>query len=68
MNLFWCKANVKRFDFKNLHQDIDIMRIVYTAMDSCRDNGSKENAHNEKDINVYLAFFILKYLRRVFGN
>ena len=33
MNLFWCKANDKRFGFDNLHQDFDIMRIVHEAMD-----------------------------------
>ena len=38
MNLFWCKVNVKRFGFDNLHQDFDIMRIVPTAMNACRDN------------------------------
>ena len=31
MNSFWCKANVKRFGFNNLHQDLDIMRIVHTV-------------------------------------
>ena len=41
MNLFWCKANVKRFGFDNLHQDFDIIRIVRTAMDACQDNRSK---------------------------
>ena len=58
MNLFWCKANGKRFGFDNLHQDFDIMRIVYTAMDACQDNKSKENVYNEEDINVHLVFLI----------
>ena len=38
---FWCKANVKRFGFNNLHQDFDIMGIVHTAMDVFRANKSK---------------------------
>ena len=58
---FWCKANVKRFDFNNLLQDFDIMRIVYTAMNTCRNNWSKENVYNEKSINVHLVFLIKKY-------
>ena len=58
MNLFWCKANVKLFGFNNLHQDIDIIGIVHTAMGSCWDNRSKENVYNEKDINLHLAFLI----------
>ena len=41
MNLFWCKANVKRFGFDNLYQDFDIMGIVQTAMDAYRHNRSK---------------------------
>ena len=41
MNLFLCKANIKHFGFYNLHQDFDIMRIVHTVMDACRDNRSK---------------------------
>ena len=41
MNLFWRKANVKRFGFNDLLQDFDIMRIVRTAMDACPDNSSK---------------------------
>ena len=32
------------------------MKSVYTAMDACRDNGSKENVFNKEDINVNLAF------------
>ena len=35
MNLFWCKANVKRFGLNNLHQDFDIMGIVHTASNRC---------------------------------
>ena len=58
MNLFGCKANVKRFGFNNLHQDFDIMRIVHTVMGACRDNRGKENVYNEKDTNVHLAFLI----------
>ena len=61
MNLFWCKANVKRFGFNNLHQDFDIMRSINIAMDICRDNWSKENVYYERFINVYLALFIAKY-------
>ena len=41
MNLLWCKANVKRFSFNHLHQDFDIMWIVHTAIDACKDNKSK---------------------------
>ena len=41
INLLWCKANVKRFGFNNFHQHIDIMRIVDTVMDACRDNRRK---------------------------
>ena len=41
MNLFCYKTNVKRFGFYNLHQGFDIMRIVHTAMEACRDNRSK---------------------------
>ena len=64
--LFWCKANVKRFGFNNLHQDLDIMRnIVHTAMDSCRGNWGKENVYNERFINVHSAFLIWKYEVRV---
>ena len=33
MNLLYCKANVKRFGFNNLHQAFDIIRIVHRAMD-----------------------------------
>ena len=43
MNLFWCKANVKRFGFDNLHQDFDIMRnVIHTGMDACRDDRRKK--------------------------
>ena len=62
MNLFWCKANIKRFGFNNLHQDFDIIGIVHTAMDACRHNRSKENVYNERFMNVYLAFLIWKKL------
>ena len=41
MNLLGCKTDVKRFGFNQLYQDFDIMRIVYTAMDTCRDIRSK---------------------------
>ena len=34
MNLFLCKANVKRFSLNNLDQDFDIMRIIHTAIDA----------------------------------
>ena len=60
MSLFCCKANVKSFGFNKLHLDFD-MRIVHTVMDGCGDNGRKENVHDEKFINVHLAFLILKY-------
>ena len=58
INLFWCKANVKRFGFNSLHQDFDIIRIVHTAMDNCQDNRSKLNVYNEKDKSVHFAFLI----------
>ena len=35
--------------------DFDIMRIIPTAMDACRNNISKENVYKERFINVYLA-------------
>ena len=52
MNLSYCKATVKCFGFNNLHQNFDIMRILHTAMDTYRDNRSKGNVYNEKNINV----------------
>ena len=58
MNLFWCKANVKRFSFNNLHQDFDIIRMVHTAMGACQDNRCKENIYDEKYMNVHLVFLI----------
>ena len=61
MNLFWYKANVKRFGFKNLHPDFGIIKIFHPPMDACRDNRSKENVYNERYINVHLAFLIWKY-------
>ena len=61
MNLFLCKANVKRFGFNNLHQEFDIMRIVHTVMDACWEDRSKENVYNERFINVHLAFLIWKF-------
>ena len=42
MNLFSCKANVKRFGFNNLHQDFDIrVNVVPSVMDAGRDNMSQ---------------------------
>ena len=52
MNLFGCKANVKRFSFEDLHKDIDML-IVHTAMDACQDYRRKENVYNQKDINMH---------------
>ena len=63
MNLFWCKAIVERFGFKNLHEDIDIMsNVVHAAMDDCQDKRSKEkNVYKERFINLHSAFLIWKY-------
>ena len=36
MNLLWRKANIKHFGFNNLHQDFDIMRIVFLLSSYCR--------------------------------
>ena len=68
MNLFWCKANVKRFGFNNLGQDFDIIKIVHTATDACRNNKSKENVYNERFINVHLAFLICLACEMMFEN
>ena len=50
MNLFLCKANVKRFGFDNLPRDFNIMRIEIT--------GAKKNAFNGRFIYIHLAFLI----------
>ena len=42
MNLFWFKTSLKGLGFNNLHQDLDIMQIVHTAMDACQDDRSKK--------------------------
>ena len=54
MNSLWCKTNVKRFGFDNLHQDFDIIRIILSAMDAGLENRNKENVYNERFINVLL--------------
>ena len=48
INLFWCKANVKRFGFNNLHQDFNIVRIVHTAIDAFRGTGANKMYATEK--------------------
>ena len=53
MDLFSYKANVKRFGFNNLHQDLDTMKIVKTVMDARRDNRSKENGYKKYNIFKY---------------
>ena len=50
INLYSCKAKVKRFGFNNLHQDFDIMSGVHTAKDACWVNGRKLNVYNKKEI------------------
>ena len=59
INLFWCKANVKRFSLNNFPQDFDIMRIVHTTMDACRDKRSKENVYYERFKNVHTFSLLL---------
>ena len=52
MDFLWCKANVKRIGFNNLHQDFDIMRIVQIMMDGA--NKTYEWVNNSHDIKVLM--------------
>ena len=39
--------------------------VVHAVVDACQDNTTKENVHNERFINIHLAFLIWKYEVRV---
>ena len=60
MNLFWCKANIKRFGLNNLQQDFDIMRIVHTAMDACWYNRCIHRCVNDISHDIKVLMKVIK--------